>query len=64
MQTFIHNCPQWANYAARNKDGYWYFYSHKPKPSNKGWACGGLCERIKGKPYKHEDWHASILQLR
>jgi len=26
------NAPEWANYLARDKDGGWNWFSHKPKP--------------------------------
>lgn len=59
----ISNSPEWARYAARSKDGYWYFFSHKPKPSASGWVCGGIKERLNDFNYKHEDWPFSLLTI-
>jgi hypothetical protein len=56
-----HIPPEWANYVARNKDGFLYYYSHSPKPTSSGFTSGGISERVNDTCYKHENWHQSTV---
>lgn len=60
------NKPSWAKYKARDKDGFYYFFSLSPKPRSTGWVSGGIkcrVDRRVKRPFKHENWPNTLEPL-
>ena len=43
------DAPDWANYAAMDKDGMWHWYECEPEPRSIDWCCAGKYEVTKAK---------------
>lgn len=58
------NAPDWAEAAAQNADGWWFWYRRKPFITQEGetegkWSYEGICMRIfRGLP--NESWKTTV----
>ena len=58
--------PAWANYAAQDADGAWYWYENKPylAPGSRDWDIPHAGDRMVRIPEAHTPSHAETLQER
>lgn len=59
--------PFWADYAAINKDGLWFWFGEEPRPSGRGWITGSVqnpnvfnVEMFDGGDYEGLWWFESL----
>lgn len=54
------NCPEWAKYAAVDKNGDGYLFKDKPVISKDRWKASGNCKYI-GK-FDNANWEKSLIK--
>ena len=52
--------PAWANYAAMDKDGEWYWYENEPTPAAGLWVADPGSEFDRVYDIDHPDWRTTL----